>query len=180
MTDCSKRFLQQVEIVESVWGELTPPLETKGKPARIQHLASLFLGGVDRQRFNTILDDLNNDHIAGRKNVYPKDVSSAIMLLTNCRGLSGTRQREVEDMSDGLPVMSFAQTKPNGSLNKKCFNCNKKGHIAKDCPELKLKDKEPPRSPTWMDSDDTSVTKGVGMSQFAGAYSDDESIGWNK
>jgi len=54
------------------------------------------------------------------------------MLLTNHRGYGGSCQRQVEDLSDGLSVVSFAQQKEK----VKCYNCNKFGDIARKCPEV--------------------------------------------
>jgi len=50
-----KRFPQQVEVVEAVWGKLVPPCHENDnakdqESARNQHLASLFLGGTDQAR----------------------------------------------------------------------------------------------------------------------------------
>ena len=53
-------------------------------------------------------------------------------MLTNRRGYGGSRQRQVEDLSDGLSVVSFAQQKEK----VKCYNCNKLGYIARKCPEV--------------------------------------------
>jgi len=53
-------------------------------------------------------------------------------MLTNRRGHGGSRQRQVEDLSDGLSVVSFAQQKEK----VKCHNCNKFGHIARKCPKV--------------------------------------------
>jgi len=90
----------------------------------------LFLGGTDQARHKAAVDELNNNCVLG-KDVHPADVSAAITMLTNRRGYGGSRQRQVEDLSDGLSVVSFAQQKEK----VKCYNCNKFGHITKKCPE---------------------------------------------
>jgi len=66
-------------------------------------------------------------------NVDPADVPAAIMVLTNHRGYGGSLQRQVENLSDGLSVVSFAQ-QSNNKDKIKCYHCNKRGHIARDCP----------------------------------------------
>jgi len=50
LNECGKRFLQQVEVVEAVWGKRVPPCHdndnAKDKESACnQHLASLFLEG---------------------------------------------------------------------------------------------------------------------------------------
>jgi len=90
LNEHGKRFLQQVEVVEAVWGKLVPPCHesdnTKEKEsARNQCLASLFLGGMDQARCKAAVDELNNNCVLG-KDVHPADVPAAIMVLTNRRG----------------------------------------------------------------------------------------------
>jgi len=98
LNDYGKRFLQQVEVVETVWGKLVPPCHDNDntndkESARNQHLASLFLGGTDQARYKATVDELNNNCVLG-KDVHPDDVPAAIMImvLTNHRGYSGSRQ----------------------------------------------------------------------------------------
>jgi len=76
--------------------------------AHNQCLASLFLGGTDQACYRAAVDELNNNYVLG-KDVCPADVPAAIMVLTNRRGCGGSRQRQVEVLSDGLSVVSFAQ-----------------------------------------------------------------------
>jgi len=136
LNECGKRFLQQVEVVEAVWGKLVPPCHENDnakekESARNQCLASLFLGGTDQARHKAAVDELNNNCVLG-KDVCPADVPAAVMVLTNRRGHGGSRQRQVENLSDGLSVVSFAQQSTD--KEPKCHRCNKRGHIARDCP----------------------------------------------
>jgi len=130
-------FLQQVEVVEAVWGKLVPPCHESDnakekESARNQYLASLFLGGTEQARYKAAVDELNNNYVLS-KDVYPADVPAAIMVLTNCRGYGGSRQRQVENLSDGLSVVSFSPQSTNKDKIK-CYRCNKRGRIARDCP----------------------------------------------
>jgi len=54
------------------------------------------------------------------------------MVLTNHRGHGGSQQRQVEDLSDGLSVVSFAQQPGRRRGKARCFCCNQEGHVAKD------------------------------------------------
>jgi len=87
LNECGKRFLQQVEVIEAVWGKLVPPchendIDKEKESARNQCLASLFLGGTDQARCKTAVDELNDNYVLG-KDVHPPDVPAAIMMLTN-------------------------------------------------------------------------------------------------
>jgi len=135
--ECDKRFPQQVEVVEAAWGKLVPPCHendnTKDQEsAHNQCLASLFLGGTDQARCKAAVDELNNNCVLG-EDVCPADVPAAIMVLTNHRGHGGSRQRQVEDLSGGLSVVSFAQQPGRRRGKTKRFRCNQEGHLAKDC-----------------------------------------------
>jgi len=72
LNEHGKRFLQQVEVVEAVWG--IPPChesdnakekEKEKESARNQHLASLFLGGTDQPHHKAAVDELNNNCVLG-------------------------------------------------------------------------------------------------------------------
>jgi len=137
LNECGKRFLQQVEVVEAVWGKLVPPChendsEKEKESAPNQHLASLFLGGTDQARCKAAVDGSNDNCVLG-KDVHPADAPAAIMVLTNRRGHGRSCQRQVEDLSDGLSVVSFAQQPGRRRGKTKCFRCNQEGHVTKDC-----------------------------------------------
>jgi len=118
----------KLEFVEAVWGKLIPPCHESDnakekESARNQHLASLFLGGTDQARHKAAVDELNDNCVLG-KDVHPAGVPAAIMVLINCRGCGGSRQRQVENLSDGLSVVSFAQQSTDkDKIN--CCHCNK-------------------------------------------------------
>jgi len=94
LNENGKRFMQQVEVVEAVWGKLVPPCHENDnkkdkESACNQCLASLFLGGTDQARYKAAVDELNNNCVLS-KDVYPADVPVAIMVLTNRRGHGGS------------------------------------------------------------------------------------------
>jgi hypothetical protein len=115
-----KRFEDQVEAVESVFGTLIPTFDMQHDPTteqmqkRNKLLACLFLANSDRDRFKTVIDDLGNEFQFGKIN-YPEDVSGMSQLLTNRRGVKTPRAKQIEEIQDGV-YTSFQQTKSHPKL----------------------------------------------------------------
>ena len=154
LNNFSKRFLAQQEVTEEVWGKLIPS-KLKGKSTKDQEeggqkfLACLFLAGVDRERYKKAINDLNNDFVQGT-NSYPEDVPGMLALLNNRRE-GGGKSRVFEDERDGRQT-SFAQLE-----GRRCFQCGKKGHIKRDCPELNETDDDDGSIETTQSSTDQST-----------------------
>ena len=128
-----KRFLAQYEVTQEVWGELIPH-KMKGKKTEEQEtagkrfLACLFLAGVDRDRYKTAINDLNNDFVQGTVS-YPDDVPAMLALLSNRRE-EGKSFQKYHEMRDGVGLeTSFVQVD-----RRRCYVCKKRGHIARVCP----------------------------------------------
>jgi hypothetical protein len=159
------RFLKQVESTEEVWGELYSRnlsgenIDKVQKPARDAFLACLFLAGVDRKRYKSVIDDLSNDFILGKVS-YPKDVPGMLNLLVNRRGASGSPK--VDAIRDGVGGASFSQTDGNKYAHYKCNKCKKLGHIKRFCPQLNQNNTQ----------QSASDNESVG--------SDNRSTGWNQ
>lgn len=142
MTDFHKRFLNQLEATETVWGKMIPQIEndkntSEQNEARDKYLACVFLAGVDRQRHKDVIDELNNDFLLGKVN-YPSDTSGMLTLLTNRRGNGGTSQQEQalrDGESEGTSLHQAEEDHPDQHEHPevKCYNCNKMGHYAGSC-----------------------------------------------
>ena len=87
-----KRFHSQLEVTESVWGQLIPQM-MKGKPttdqekARKAYIARLYLLGLHKN-YKGVIDDLNKAHINGRKE-YPQDLEAALTWVTKHTEVAG-------------------------------------------------------------------------------------------
>jgi Zinc knuckle len=132
----SRRFLAQQEVTEDMWGKLIPN-KMKGKAtdeqnkARDKYLACVFLAGVDRMKYKSAIDELNNDFLSGHVN-YPDDVTGALALLSNRRG-GGASNKKFDAIRDGIGEVSFVQKSVRYRQKVKCFRCGKMGHIAREC-----------------------------------------------
>ena len=152
LTDFYKRFINQLESTEAVWGKMTPEImnsktDTEQNEARDKYLACVFLAGVDRERHMNVIDDLNNDFLLG-KVTYPSDASAMLTLLTNRRGNGGT-SREEQALRDGVTEgVAFHQDKKDDDDDQnefpdiKYYNCDQKGHYASDCKKKRRKKKK--------------------------------------
>jgi hypothetical protein len=170
LTDFYKRFLNQLEATEAVWGKMTPEIknESEQDDAREKYLACVFLAGVSRERYNTVINEMNNAFLLG-KMTYPSDTTAMLTLLSNHRGNGGTSKQE-QALRDGVAEGNSFQQDQDDDQNEypdiKCFNCHKKGHYAGDCKQKKKKKKK--RNEEAFAQDESEVE------------SDDENEGWSE
>ena len=74
-----KRFQALAKVVEIQWGDFYPEKLTTGnqpddkKTAETKMLMMFFLAGVDKRRYGNLLDDFNNQYLAGKDN-YPESI----------------------------------------------------------------------------------------------------------
>ena len=123
------------------------------KAAQGKFLGYYFIRQADEKHYGKLKLMLENQYTMGR-NAYPTNLTAAYQMLTNYR--SAKKPPQVQTKLEGMVAFqqqhhpSNNNTKPKDNNNsappdKKdncCFNCNKKGHWANECPEAKEKSKK--------------------------------------
>jgi hypothetical protein len=140
-----KRFLANVKVLEAQMGEFIPTKLVDGttaadkKVARDKMMSMMMLSGADKKRYGKLLEDLNNNYLAGTDN-YPSDVDSTVTLLSHYQDYQSNGGRnKVDSDGDGRVETSFAQHKKKEKQKDKqkfriqCWTCGEYGHMARDC-----------------------------------------------
>jgi hypothetical protein len=106
-----KRFRVAADVLTGHWGEFYPPklvtTELTKELTQDRFLARILLMGADKGRFGKLLDELNNNYIAGTDR-YPKTLDDTIKLLTRYQGPQKNPAKVLDDNEDGM-VKSFLQ-----------------------------------------------------------------------
>jgi hypothetical protein len=137
-----KRFLANVKVLEAQMGEFIPTKLVDGttaadkKVARDKMMSMMMLSGADKKRYGKLLEDLNNNYLAGTDN-YPSDVDSTVTLLSYYQDYQSNGGRNKVDSDGGGRVeTSFAQHKKKEKQKDKqkfriqCWTCGEYGHMA--------------------------------------------------
>jgi hypothetical protein len=97
----------------------------------------IFLAGVDKAQFGTLIEDLNNSYFAGN-DWYPVSLDGTLTLLLHYQGHRGGEH--MDDNKNVSRKTSIAQRKPQKAQQLAriiCWNCNEYGHYQSDCPQKK-------------------------------------------
>jgi hypothetical protein len=118
-----KRFLANVKVLEAQMGEFIPTKLVDGttaadkKVAQDKMMSMMMLSGVDKKCYGKLLEDLNNNYLAGMDN-YPSDVDSTVTLLSHYQDYqSNGGHNKVDSDGGGGVETSFAQHKKKEKQN---------------------------------------------------------------
>ena len=124
-----KHFIATTDVIEEQWGTFYPPklasstsAAAKKKARDLLH-AMIFLTGSDKHRYDKLLDNLNNQFLAGDNN-YPGSIDKTLTLLSNYQDHTGRKGVVDKYMRTGVET-SFAQVI--------CYCCGKPGHTSDNC-----------------------------------------------
>ena len=144
---------------------------------RENYLVICFIVGADKARYWKYLEDLENDFLKGR-NDYPTTLNDAYIVLSNYKTANSTNKNSagkdgVAFVLDGLELSEEQISLPNTEEGDnedeaaarrkrnlrfmKCFNCNKRGHLQKDC-RLPKRKSDAEKDSTTIETVSTSTT----------------------
>jgi hypothetical protein len=99
-----------------------------------KYLGMALVKGADRMRYSRLMDDLINQFTMGHKN-YPQNVTAGYNLLINYR-VTGQSTARIINYSESMSFATVEKERRDLTLIR-CFRCQKKGHFANHCPEIK-------------------------------------------
>jgi len=136
------RFMGYSKAIVKQWGAFYPDnlaggaSDSEKKAAQDKMLAMIFLGGVDKRRYGSMLASLNNSFLNG-EDKYPASVNDALNVLQLWQDYGqGTGPRSAIDSERVRPGSETSFTQTNRQLARlRCFECDGIGHYARNCPE---------------------------------------------
>jgi hypothetical protein len=110
--------------------------------ARDKCLVVAYLSGSDKNRYGSLVEDLENDYTKGNNN-YPETLNAAYNLVVNYRN----HQRPASHVFIDSEGMTFANVEKRvvDRAKVRCFNCDVMGRYANECTEPK-KEKSAPEN----------------------------------
>ena len=161
-------------------------------------IAYEYLMGCSSNKAKELRKELANDHAKGN-NKYPKDLETAVEMVTNYRGSGGPNLQKRQEhrsasnknnnnhnpniMKESIGFVQVVAGK-DGQTHPKidCYHCNKKGHYANQCPQAITTNAQVQRNTgqTLVQANDTTVrTNNQSTNTAAGNESPHTSIiGW--
>ena len=135
LPDFTDRFYSQLEVTESVCGELTPRTMEGDttEEGREKYLACVYMAAANRTKYKSTVDELCNDFQKAKDKTtvtFPETVEAAQKLLTRRRG---TILSKKDDFDDGVLLLQFESKSAKKKYRGKCGNCNKWGHKTELC-----------------------------------------------
>jgi hypothetical protein len=127
---------------EARFGPFVPSKLAKGADAEVEKKrfqACMFLASLNINRYGSIVDELNNDFLAGN-NKYPETIEDVVSRLSYRMNSGAARKKqsaEAASDSEGSAGVesSFVQTGKKKTKNKvTCYRCGERGHYADACP----------------------------------------------
>ena len=137
LIDYYKRFVGMIEMVELSFGTIKP--NDDDDEERTKFIAMMFMDGVDKKQYGSLLKDLETDHSLGKTDVYPTTLESAlqVLILFSEKKLKKTAVTLVQE-------------------ERKCWECGSTAHVKADCPQWKEKQSKK----------GTSTTTGTNVAQI--------------
>jgi Zinc knuckle len=102
--------------------------------AREMSWANLFILHADRNRYGSLITDLQNQYLSG-VNKYPTTLNEALTRLSHWKD-PNANGRNTNSSTNGVSFTNVGNEKGKGR-NKDhitCFNCQQKGHYSNECP----------------------------------------------
>jgi hypothetical protein len=92
-----KKWSNIVDALEGKWGTFVPTnlsTTTNQDEVRGKFLACLFMVSLDPRKYGAAIDDINNSHLSGQTNVYPKTPEDVINRLTHRSNLVNISKKD--------------------------------------------------------------------------------------
>ena len=140
LTNYQTRFKAADQVFRRVFGDLVPTQKLKPNATKQQKAEAtaklktmIFLNGVDKKRYGSLLDDWNNGHLAGQ-DLFPTSINEAVLRLQNHHDHKTIDGHRAAGAPTTTMEHSFVQGRARSEV--RCFQCNEPGHVRDNCPHL--------------------------------------------